>query len=47
MLQNLNKIVLKMKKILCGVLAKKALLKKNHNNVPMCIIEGKDVYKEF
>ena len=35
------------KKILCGVLAKKALLKKIGNNVPMCIIEGKDVYKRI
>ena len=35
------------KKIPCGVLAKKALLKKIGNNVPMCIIEGKDVYKRI
>ncbi len=35
------------KKILCGVLAKKVLLKKIGNNVPKCIIEGKDVYKRI
>ena len=33
------------KKILCGVLAKKALLKKIGNKVPKCVIEGKDIYK--
>ena len=33
------------KKILCGVLAKKALLKKIGNKVPECVIEGKDIYK--
>ena len=35
------------KKILCGVLAKKALLKKIGNKVPKCIIEGKDIYKRI
>ena len=35
------------KKILCGVLAKKALLKKIGNKVPKCVIEGKDRYKRI
>ena len=35
------------KKILCGVLAKKALLKKIGNKVPKCVIEGKDIYKRI
>ena len=35
------------KKIPCGILAKKALLKKIGNNLPMCVIEGKDVYKRI
>mgnify|MGYP001177817601 FL=1 len=35
------------KKILCGVLAKKALLKKIGNKIPKCVIEGKDIYKRI
>ena len=35
------------KKILCGVLAKKALIKKIGNKVPKCVIEGKDIYKRI
>ena len=35
------------KKILCGVLAKKALVKKIGNKVPKCVIEGKDIYKRI
>ena len=35
------------KKILCGVLAKKALVKKIGNKVPKCVIEGKDRYKRI
>ena len=35
------------KKILCGVLAKKALLKKIGNKIPKCIINGKDIYKRI
>ena len=35
------------KKILCGVLAKKALLKKIGNKVPRCVVEGKDIYKRI
>ena len=37
----------KEKKILCGVLAKKALLKKIGNKIPKCVIEGKDIYKRI
>lgn len=35
------------KKILCGVLVKKALLKKIGNKIPKCVIEGKDIYKRI
>ena len=35
------------KKILCGVLAKEALLKKIGNKVPKCISSGKDIYKRI
>ena len=35
------------KKILCGVLAKKALVKKIGNKIPKCVIEGKDIYKRI
>ena len=35
------------KKIPCGVLAKKALVKKIDNKVPKCVIEGKDRYKRI
>ena len=35
------------KKILCGVLAKKALVKKIGNKIPKCFIEGKDIYKRI
>ena len=35
------------KKILGGVLAKKALLKKIGNKIPKCVIEGKDIYKRI
>ena len=35
------------KKILCGVLAKKALVKQIGNKVPKCVIEGKDIYKRI
>ena len=35
------------KKILCGILTKKALLKKIGNKVPKCVIEGKDIYKRI
>ena len=35
------------KKILCGVLAKEALLKKIGNKVPKCISTGKDIYKRI
>ena len=37
----------KEKKILCGVLAKKALVKKIGNKIPKCVIEGKDIYKRI
>ena len=36
-----------MTEILCGVLAKKALVKKIGNKIPKCVIEGKDIYKRI
>ena len=33
------------KKIFCGKLAKEHLIKKIGNEMPLCLIEGKDIYK--